>query len=121
MPEQFVGPVLAVIGEEAMGREGLLAVAHLLRVLDQIESVEVDARGDAGGGGAARLPARGIDHLIAVPFTGEHRKPLVLRQRRWGSEMILGYGVSSLGRPSRSSARRRRDCRPAARSTRIRG
>src|SRR5262249_59807018 len=90
-PEQFVEPVLTVVGEHAVGREAFLAVAHLSGVLDQIEAVEIDACGYARGGGTAGVPARGIDRLLAGPFTGERRKPLVLFLRFRRGETVLGH------------------------------
>src|SRR5262245_34894928 len=91
MPEQFVGPVLAIVGEYAMGGETLLAVAHLARVLDQIEAVEVDARHHPRGRGPARIPARRKHRLLAIPFAGEHRKLAMFLKRRRRGEMV-GHG-----------------------------
>src|SRR3954469_16603365 len=58
VPEQFVVPILAVVGEDAVGGKTFLAVAHLHAVLDQIEAVEIHACLDVRGGWAARVPAR---------------------------------------------------------------
>src|SRR4029079_19071904 len=64
VPEQFVEPVLAIVGEHAMGGKALLAGARLHSVLNQIEAVEIDARLDLRGGLATLGPARRIDHLV---------------------------------------------------------
>src|ERR1700731_1738891 len=50
MPEQLVMPVLAVVGEDAVGGEAFLAVAGLAGVLDQIKTVKVDAGDHMGEG-----------------------------------------------------------------------
>src|SRR3954452_698635 len=81
VPEQFVGPVFAVEGEDAVGGEALLAVAGLDRVLDQVEAIEIHVGHDARSRRPALRPARRKDHLFAIPFTGERGKTRVLRQR----------------------------------------
>src|SRR6478609_2452329 len=80
VPEQFVEPVLAVVGEHAMGGKALLAIARLHGVLDQIEAVEVDPRLDLRGGLATLGPARGKHHLVAAPLAGKHGELAVFLQ-----------------------------------------
>src|ERR1700753_727380 len=58
VPEQYVEPIVAVIGEHGVGSESLLAITHLARVLDQIEAVEVDASDDLGSRRPDAGPAR---------------------------------------------------------------
>jgi hypothetical protein len=81
VPEQFVGPVVAVVGEHAVGREGLLAVAHLAGVLDQVKAVEIHPRDHMRGRRPAGGPAGGIDHFFAGPFARKHLKLAVFIQR----------------------------------------
>src|ERR1700722_206228 len=88
VPEQFVEPVVAVIGEHAVGGEALLAVAHLARVLDQVEAVEIDAGRDRCRRRTAFSPARGIDHFLAGPLSREGRELAVFFERCRGGEMI---------------------------------
>src|SRR2546421_7279973 len=88
VPEQFVVPVFAVVGEHAVGGEAFLAVAHLNRVLDQVEPVEIDSRLDQRRGGPARVPARRIDHLFAGPFARENRELAMLVKSCRRGEMV---------------------------------
>jgi hypothetical protein len=88
VPEQFVVPVVAVVGEHAVGREGFLAVAHLAGVLDQIEAVEIHPRHHMRGRRTAGGPARRIDHFLAGPFAREHLKLAVFLQRCRCGEMV---------------------------------
>src|SRR5258708_5240902 len=68
VPEQFVEPVLAVIGEHAVGGEGFLAVAHLAGVLDQVKAVEIDAGHNMRSGRAAGGPTRRQNPLLTTPL-----------------------------------------------------
>src|ERR1700694_5356153 len=82
VPEQFEVPVLAVIGEHAMGGEALLALTRLPRILNQVKAVEIDAGCDMRGGGPAGVPARQKHRLLPAPFARECRELAMLLQRR---------------------------------------
>src|SRR5258706_2307344 len=88
-------PVLAVVGEHAMGGEGFLALAHLAGILDQVKAVKLDAGCDVRGGGASRGPARRKNHFFAVPIAREHCELAVLVQRRRCGEMVLGHRLQA--------------------------
>src|SRR5258707_10341194 len=88
-------PVLAVVGEHAMGGEGFLALAHLAGILDQVKAVKLDAGCDMRGGGASRGPARRKNHFFAVPLAREHCELAVLLQRRRCGEMVLGHRLQA--------------------------
>src|SRR5579872_6738864 len=96
VPEQFVEAVFAVVGEDTMGRETFLAVTRLARVLDEIKTIEIDARADFRGRRPTLRPARGIDRLLAHPLACKDRKLLVLEKQHRRSETVCGHGLSSL-------------------------
>src|SRR5882757_6799810 len=88
-------PVLAIVGEHAMGGEGFLTLAHLAGILNQVKTVEIDAGDHMRGDGTARGPARGKNHFFTVPFAREHREPAMLLQRRRCGEMVLGHRLQA--------------------------
>src|SRR5579872_2546133 len=96
VPEQFVEAVFAVVGEDTMGRETFLAVTRLARVLDEIKTIEIDARADFRGRGTTLRPARGIDRLLARPLACKDRKLLVLGKRHRCSETVWGHAYPPL-------------------------
>src|SRR5436309_9038739 len=99
MPEQLVVPVLAVIGEHAMGGKAFLALAHLTGILDQIKAVKIHARDHVRGGGPSRGPARRLHHLFTVPLPSEGGEFAMLLEWRWRRETVLGHCLSSPSQP----------------------
>src|SRR5712671_44986 len=88
VPEQFVEPVFAVVGEHAMGGKTLLAVARLHGVLDQVEAVEIDARDHPRRRRPPGVPARRIDDLLTGPLARERRELAVLFERGRRGETV---------------------------------